>query len=414
MLTRRQALVRSAGGIRFLMCLLVLGGAVIALPAEASIIYRAEAQGSGYRVQTSSPDIPIDNSPLDLQLPYALSVNSSIGDVRAVAAYPYPGALVVSVPGTLSGLLGPHGVPSLPSYPALAEASCPVVPRATVGSPGYSLDATCSTERTQAVAASGDAAAAGASATAVTRFDATSTTASAEARSLVQGFTVAGVVGVAASSATAIARAKPGAPAELSSAFTGGEVVIGGQVVVVDAEGMHSPAGSAPVDPSALNAILKHAGVTLHYIGEKRTGSSVTSAGIRITVVEVNPQTGQPMTTVVTLGEAFASSRVNDTGSVPPDVTPGVVLDAPAGTGPASSVAPPLSELVSTGPPAAGQPLPSVAGGDQGSAQPLTVLAAPTPTSARLFFFPVLVLMGLVMTAATMVASKNGWNVSWT
>ncbi|MGH2686831.1 MAG: hypothetical protein ACRDJP_15300, partial [Actinomycetota bacterium] len=106
------------------------------LPSSAASTFSAAAGGELVRTLIRvQPAIVLE----DLLDPGALAAQASLtsfGESTAFASSPYPGALLVSLPGTLNGVLGPQlppgtdGVLHVPDYPLYVSSSHPATPSA--------------------------------------------------------------------------------------------------------------------------------------------------------------------------------------------------------------------------------------------------------------------------------------------
>jgi hypothetical protein len=125
------------------------------------------------------------------------------------------------------------------------------------------------------------------------------------------------------------------------SSFTIGTVSVAGTPTSFGPHGFSSAAGNpTPVDVSAINTILKNAGIELTYITESRTKTSITSAGLQITFTQKDPQSGVPVITRYIFGQVSANAEAQsfDTGSAAAPTDAAAAPGATTGVAPASGV----------------------------------------------------------------------------
>ncbi|WP_020629232.1 hypothetical protein [Sporichthya polymorpha] len=364
--------------------------------ATAAGSYQASAAAQGLRFTISSEAFPVEQSPIDVTAPMAQASSSSV-EQQAFASYPYPGSLAAAAPGLIGGLAADQGYPlpfAVPGYPMVANSRCTDDNRTTkvpdtegAGLPGslpYTMTSTCGPSSAEAKASSGSSSVQGGvgltvghvAAIARAAQDADGLT-SAVGTSEATGINVAGgLLQLSGLTATAAATVNPSGTFNPDSTFGIGTISVAGTPVSFGPKGFTSPANSTPVDVSAINAILKNAGIELTWITETRTKTSITSAGLQITMTQQDPQSGLPVITRWVFGQVTASADAQsfDTaagpatspvdaatspGAVPAAPVPGVdAAGAPGlvpstgvvpGTAPTVNLASPATQVIRTG-----------------------------------------------------------------
>ena len=126
------------------------GNADARVSAEARAV-AAQASAAGIRATVSAPGYLLVDTPVDAGGPLTQSVFESGGERTGFASSPYPGDLVLSLPGLLQGF----GLPAVPfGYPLIASASDPSSPESVVQDPtdSYLLKALASPSASSASA----------------------------------------------------------------------------------------------------------------------------------------------------------------------------------------------------------------------------------------------------------------------
>jgi hypothetical protein len=278
----------------------------------------------------------------------------SLGASTSYASAPYPGALIVSLPGTLNGL-GAGKLPPAPGYPLYVASSYPTAPSASQDVGPYGIHAKSSENATDAEARIGVSTfppqvVSATSRTSVAR-DSNSGTLTATAVAEITPFSVSNLLRIGDIRGTAIATYDPSANAgkpHLSSSLSIGTITVAGTELGLTDKGL-TVAGHPvlPVDVSGLTSLLAAAGIQVDYVPAQRTNTSITSAGVRITFQKVFPDLG--LTTVrLVVGQVSATADpgqpLGDNGAVAASDTGGTPAppptDSPAalvGGGPAST-----------------------------------------------------------------------------
>jgi hypothetical protein len=353
-MTRRRA-TRAAGALT----LIAVGtiGAVGAGQdsARAAGSYQAGAAAVGLRLTMSSDQFPVAQTPIDLSAPVA-QVSSSSVNQQAFSSYPYPGDLAVSAPGLIGGLAADQGhqLPfAMPGYPMVANARCggdtqsvSVPDTEGAGLPGrlpYTMTSSCTPTGASAKGESGSSSVQGGVGLSVAHVAATAQagqnpagTTTAVAASDATGVSVGGgLLQLSGLIANATGTVTPGGVFTPASSFTIGTVSVAGTPAAFGPKGFTgAPGQSTPVDVTALNTILKNAGIELTYITQSQTKTSITSAGVQISLTQKDPQSGVPVITRYIFGQVSAnadaqsfdqsaatSTAPTDTAAAAPDAT---------------------------------------------------------------------------------------------
>ncbi len=309
----------------------------------------------------------VDNI-VDAGGPTAQASAGSFTGSRALAAYPYPGEIVMTAHGQTSG--------AAPDYPLVAQSNNGGPSHSETHQGPYDVRADSTDDTSAALAsASGD----GGSATAGTTraqarvvHDPKTGSVTSTAESTVEGFSVAGVFSIGRMHSYA-QMSSPAAAHKPSSDTEFGDVRIGGQEVGVTDRGLVLPGTDVPLPPdSTANALLSSAGVTVHYLSGSTSPTSVVAPGLSVSVVQDVPTVGETTVSYV-LGQASVSAQT------PAPITG---LSGPIGAGAGRAAAAPPAGGTSTNPASTGAsaPTPDVTGSAVNNAPaPQT---APAPTSA--------------------------------
>ena len=340
----------------------------------------------------------------------AQSMLDSLGVSTSYASAPYPGALIVSLPGTLNGL---GAVPApVPGYPFYVTSSYPTAPSASQDVGPYGIDAKSSENATDAVARIGVSTFppqvfSVISHTSVAR-DSNSGTLTATAVAEITPFSVSNLLRIGDIRGTAIATydpsANPGKP-HLSSSLSIGTITVAGTELGLTDKGL-TVAGQPvlPVDVSGLVRMLDASGVQLEYVPAQRTNTSITSAGVRITFQRVFPDLG--LTTVrLVLGQVSATAdpgqQLGDNGAAAAD-TGGTSGPLPTGS-PAAAVG---------GGPVSTPALAPVPATNQIAIPPTRRSFAPTrrarinvPIPSLWSFYPIMAIGGIVTLAGSRITA---------
>jgi hypothetical protein len=271
--------------------------------AEGSSTFALRARADSVGVQLIAKDAPavsIGGGEVAFVTPAsAQSELDSLGGSRSFASSPYPGDLVISLPGTVSGLLGGVSFP-VPGYPFFVTSEHPVQPDADEEVGPYSIAAHSAAGESHAEAHVGLSTAppqvvSVTSRTSVSRDPATGR-AEAVATTEVAPLSVSAVLrlgDVRATASVSIDPARPDAVVKRSSLSVGTVTVAGVELGLTD-QGLSAGGTSlVPVDLSAVTALLAGSGVSIEVLPAQETATSVTSAGLRVTFQQVFPTLGE-------------------------------------------------------------------------------------------------------------------------
>ena len=386
---------------RTLLTSLVLPAAVL-LPAGSSRAaaledFSASAASSGVRMLYKNA---LDNTgtQIDVSGPVSSARVTSDPDSSAFASAPYPGDDLISLANTLAA---GHAPP--PPYPASVSSSVPGRPHQETSAPaGYALSATSAATRSTSSATAGPGTAGDATvATAGATSDVQETAAglSAKASSSTDSFT-AGPLVLSRVRSTASAVLDASGKTTLKSSIELGDATVSGQKVGVTREGLTVAGTGIPLPAGQLTDALATAGVTVTYLAETKTDTSVTAPGL---VIHYKDDT-QDATYV--LGRAMAAATATPKAApvlIVPVVGPGTSDDVGAGqpaTGGSAPVQP--GSLPAIDQPG---PAPDVSTGQppRSTTQPVTRAAART---SQTFHSGVFYLILVVSAAAAMVVAQ--------
>lgn len=400
--------------------------------ARAAGSYQAGAAADGLRLTISSAQFPVAENVLDLTAPKAQASSGST-EQQAFASYPFPGDLAAAAPGLLAGLAADQGQPlpfALPGYPLSAAVRCGGDTRTAkvpdtegAGLPGslpYTMTSACTPTSAEARASSGSSSVQGgvgltlAHVAAIARAGQdTAGTTTAVGTSEATGINVGGGL-LQLSGLVAIASATVNSAGAFTptSSFTIGTLSVAGAPASFGPTGFTSAGGQAPLDVSAVNSVLKSAGIELTYISETRTKTSITSAGLAITMTQKDPQSGVPIVTRYLFGQvsanASAQSFIDSIGSIPAAAAIPAVGAPPADEA-SGAAAPTVVDGVAAAPSISGD-VPSATDPPsvdltQAQVNRIAVGSAPATSGSVLSFYLVLVLAGTAIFGSSGLAS---------
>jgi hypothetical protein len=391
----------------------VLGIAVVipsAQRARAAGAFDGVASADGVRVGLVVPGSPVSDTLVDAGGPSSQARLDSLGSSRAFASFPYPGDLVVSLPGLLAGLTGAP-VP-LPAYPLYVAADHPSASSATLETPpAYRIAATATQDAAGAEATVGiDGADVLGAIRARTRANVTSQedgTVLAEARSETDGVAI-GPLRIG--SIRTRARATLGTDGAVSLDH---DVEIGGMTV----DGV--PIGLGPDGPTVLGTAvplpgldlpadaLAAAGITLELLEPVKDGTTVTAPILRLVLAGADVPGSGPSRLIVSLGGATASlsGAPASTATSAPSTGSNPVTDAgPTG----GAVASPIGAVPVF-------PAPSAADAELPAASPVEASAGRVPVRFDLADLYLIVAgLGLAGGLASQLVRVIGVRMPWT
>jgi len=324
------------------------------------------AAADGMRVDVIVDGFLFVDNIVDAGGPSAQASAGSFSGSRALAAYPYPGEIVMTAHGQTSG--------AAPNYPLVAQSNNGGPSHSEMHQGPYDVKADSSDDASSALAqASGDG---GSAAAATTRsqaqvvHDTKTGVVTSTAESTTEGFSVAGVFSIGrvhsyAQIASPAGTTKPKADTEF------GDVLIGGQEVGVTDKGLVLAGTDTPLPPdSTANAALKAAGITVHYVAGTHSATSVVAPALSVSAVQDVPTVGETTVTYV-LGQASASAQApGSTGGG------GTVVGGAVG---GSSSVPGLSSGPAAPPSTTGTDSPLIGASGEVAASPQTASAPGTP-----------------------------------
>jgi len=305
--------------------------------------FAATAAAEGVRIGVAAPGYLLTDQLVDAGGPLAQATVNALGQSKALAAYPFPGDLVITGPGTLAGFTG---LPALPGYPFVVQSESPVRPEATAERGPHRLRARSTDRGSSAEAATaaggGDAVVGRSSAVADVVADEASTTVRAEASNDVEAVHVGDVLRLGRVASQAKAERDRTGQLTRSSALAVGQVMIAGQAFGFTERGLVLAGTTVPV-PAGDGAAraLADAGISLRYLAPAETPDGVVAAGIEITQLVRPGVAGAPAEVKVTLtfgrAAAFASGTlalpaVPSAPSAPVDAGPPPGGGAPEGS----------------------------------------------------------------------------------
>lgn len=379
-------------------------------PAPSSQ-WAGSAAADGVRVGVVVDDFIAVSNIVDAGGPTAQASTGSFTGSHALAAYPYPGEIVLTAHGQTSG--------AAPNYPLVAQSNNGGPSHSDVQHGPYEVKADSSDDVSIAVAQSSAGAGAG-----ITRsqakvvHDPKTGVVTATAESTTEAFSVAGVFSIGRVHSYA-RMASPATAGKPSSDTEFGDVRIGGQEVGVTDKGLVLLGTDVPLPPdSTANALLSSSGITVHYLVGTRSAKSVVAPGLSVTAVQDVPTVG--LTTVsYILGQASVSAQAPTLGA-------GAVGSAAAATG--GSATPPAGSETGgpttttgsatvpavTGPPTGTGPAPQTAPAPStasGGVPAYELAGAAGPSSQSLYL---VVAVGAIVTVAAaqlfrILAVKLAW-----
>jgi hypothetical protein len=415
--------------------LLVVGGVAgwavcYSAGADVSGSYSVKARADTVGVQliaANAPVVSIGGGEVAFVTPSsAQSVLDSLSGSTSFGSAPYPGDLVVSLPGTAAGLFGSTGFP-VPSYPFYVSSSYPTSPSQSDNVGPYAIKASSGANSTAADANVGLATdapqvASISSHTSATR-DPTSGKVIGEAVTDMAPFAVSQVLRLGEIKAMARVEFDPSRPDVApikTSSLSIGTITVGGIELGLTDKGL-TVAGKPilPIDLSLLVKLLQGAGLQLEYVPKQETKNSVTSAGVRLSFVRTFPTAG-PTTVRLVFGQVSAAADaqnsalpadagVSGSAGSPPPSSPSVAatgggpsIGVPSGGGalPAQTASTPALAGTLAGPVLSSRPR---------SASMSPASSGPPPALADLrWLYPVLVIGGCLAVA---VSRRSAWQV---
>ena len=370
--------------------------------------YTVSAESDAALITVVDPSAPLVTAGLLVQASPATAQAAvdSLGDSTGFASLPYPGAFVATLPGTVDGLLGTG--PPIPPYPFYVASSYPSSPTVTQANGPYLISSVSNATSTTAQALIGLATgipqvtSITANATASQQSDGSLV---ADATNDVEALTVGSLLKIGSIVSSVHVVSVPGQPLSYTRTLELGTITIGGiQIGLTDKGLVLGNNVVAGPSVSALTALLSGQGITLTYLPEKVTPTSIDSGGIELTIARDIPTQGNVVTTIV-LGETSVTLQnglppAAPTSPLPISITgPGLppILASSSGSQLLGLSGVPVTTTPVTPPPSSSaQPLPTAVGQSAPA-------RAVVPLS--LSFYLVLV----IAAATVLVSSRLGW-----
>ena len=285
------------------LALAALGGLLPADPGSAAARgFGARASAAGFRVQAGATYFPLTPTPVDAGGPVAQASLDSLGNSLAFASFPYPGDVVVALPGLAAGF----GVPGLPPYPFSVASSYPDAGEQKAAFPFGDLSASSRRDTSTGEATAGVPGvmqSVRGQATVSKASDEIVTASSAGEASVV----TIGPLSIAKVRSSAAVTLLPDGTLKRESTLELSGATVDGVSVTLTPEGLRTPAGAAPFPSNAdLESVLSGAGMHVTYIGTEETTDGVISAGLQITRQQEAGAQGTASSTLI-LGQASAA-----------------------------------------------------------------------------------------------------------
>jgi hypothetical protein len=354
----------------------LLGALVIVAPSDAQVApagFGASSSAFGARVAITISKAPLVPNIVDAGGPLAQTTLDSLGTSISLASFPYPGDVVLNLPGLLAGL-GPQapglvsgipgliganipGLPSsvldllsqvqlpgelieplvasappLPPYPFAAQADS-FTPHQEVDLGVGKLTAEASTERVSASATS----APGASGTLLVPLEAHSTieqhddgSVVVESTGSISGLRVGPIVIGSVTSTARITRSADGT-VDKESSFRASAIQVGALTVDLTPDGMVIGGNPVPAPiASTVNGALAAAGLQLKVLPKVETASAVVASGLEL----IRPQDFGPLGTgTIKLILGQSSATLDNAVAGPAPSAPGVDVPVDLGVG---------------------------------------------------------------------------------
>jgi hypothetical protein len=370
--------------------------------------YTVSAESDAALITVVDPSAPLVTGGLLVQASPATAQAAvdSLGDSTGFASLPYPGAFVATLPGTVDGLLGTG--PPVPPYPFYVASSYPSSPSVSQTNGPYSISSISNSTSTTAQALVGLATGIPqvttitANATASQQSDGSLV---ADATNDVEALTVGSLLRIGSIVSSVHVVSVPGQPLSYTRALQLGTITVGGIPIGLTDKGLVL-GNNVVAGPSvgALTKLLSGAGITLTYLPERVTSTSIDSGGVELTISRDIPDQGNVVTTIV-LGETSVTLQ---------DGLPPAAPDNPFPISITSPAVPPLfasssgSQFLGLASPPLTTTTTTLASGTT-STPPPAALDETVPARAvvplSLSFYLVLV----IAAATVLVSSRLGW-----
>lgn len=405
---------------RWTQAAVVVGAAALIAPIPIAALgsptvnsqWSGTAAADGVRVDVIVDGFLFVNNIVDAGGPTAQASVGSFSGSRALAAYPYPGEIVMTAHGQTSG--------AAPNYPLVAQSNNGGPSHSEMHQGPYDVKAESTDDASTAVAqASGDSGPAAAGTTrsqAQVVHDTKTGAVTSTAESTTDGFSVAGVFSIGRVHSYARI-ASPAGTTKPTSDTEFGDVLVAGQEVGVTDKGLVLAGTTTPLPPdSTANAALKSAGVTVHYLAGSRSATSVVAPALSVSVVQDVPTVGETTVTYV-LGQASVSAQAPapNAGSAPS--IGGAVGSSGAAPSASTGSIPAPGSIGSAGPSLTGTPggpgtTPQTAPAPGSGSNPYQLAATAGPSSQSLYL--VVAAGAIVFVGAALLFRMLAVKLAWT
>ena len=210
---------------------------------------------------------------------------SSLGDSVAFASNPYPSGSVISLPATSAGLTEGATSGLVPEYPLIASSSHPSRPDSEVGIGPAILGAHSRADSSSATSRDGSN-----TGNASVEYDAASGEVRAKGEVQVGSVGLSDLLSIDGIRSVATATQTPDGDIQLDSSFDVGIVRVAGQRLPLSLLEDAGVASALPTVGALLLDQLADRGITIELLPEERNADSITSAGLRITMVTDMPE----------------------------------------------------------------------------------------------------------------------------
>ena len=296
-------LVKAAGAGLAGLAVVGVAGASPLGAQESS--FQATASADGFRTSFGAPGRFAVGEFADFGSPVAQAVLNSLGESKAFASAPYPGANVIAGPGTLAGFTP---LPNPGEYPFYVSSTYPAAPETALNQPGLSLKAASEELSSAAEASHG-----GGSSENVVGFSAAKSSVRLDGGSVVAESMSAvkavhlGPLAIGAINAQAKATRGLDGAIKRDSSLDFQAVSIAGQAVGVSTAGLTLAGSALPLpDSSPLLQALDQAGIAVRYVGQLETSDGIVSGGLVVTQTMSPPDGGPPAIVQLSFGRAVA------------------------------------------------------------------------------------------------------------
>jgi hypothetical protein len=370
------------------------------------VAFEAIASADGVRIGLNVPGAPLSSNVFDGGAPVVQAKVDGLGNSNALAAMPYPGELATTGPSLVFPLIG---LPAPPAFPLIAASQYPNRAEGKVSDGAVELLAK-SDQFTSSADGRGGGSSNGESfgnmsGHATASADTSSAVLTAEANSMTESVSIAGVLRIGSTRASAKVIQPPSGDRQRDSSFAADGVSTTGLQVSITPKGIVLPGSTAPVpDTSGASPVLDAAHVSIRYLPAETFDGGVMSAGMIVTAP--GPATQGQGTVTFTFGRALAlaSSTVGElTPALSTSIGGGTASNAQTSSAPSSSGRLPNTSNPTTPSPASGgQPVVS--------ARPSE---APLATLSAVSFYLVLVLGAVVAVFAASLLRIFGVRLAW-